>query len=147
MLYLAYGMNTNIEQMAYRCPSAISYGRYDITDHRLVFRGVADAVYSPGDTLQCVLWDITRNCEEALDMLEGFPYFYDKKEVEVEFMGIKDYAMMYYMVNPYNTSHPNHSYKEMLEEGYYVHGLDLEQIYQAEGFINAMDLTHGHIKY
>lgn len=133
-LYLAYGMNTNIEQMAYRCPSAISYGRYDIPDHRLVFRGVADAVYSPGDILQCVLWDITSNCEEALDMLEGFPYFYDKKEVEVEFMGIKDYAMMYYMVNPYNTSHPNYSYQEMLEEGYYVHGLDLEQIYQAEGF-------------
>ena len=41
-LYLAYGMNTNIDQMASRCPGSVSIGRVDIPDHRLVFRGVAD---------------------------------------------------------------------------------------------------------
>lgn len=134
MLYLAYGMNTNEEQMAYRCPSAISLGRFDIPDHRLVFRGVADAVYSPGDTLQCVLWDITKECELALDQLEGYPHLYDKKEILVDFMNVKEYAMMYYMVNTYRTSHPNSSYRQMLEEGYQAHGLNIDQIYQAEGF-------------
>lgn len=134
MLYLAYGMNTNIDQMSYRCPAAISLGRIDIPDHRLVFRGVADAVYSPGDTLQCVLWDITTECEEALDMLEGYPDLYDKTELPITFMGHTNYAMMYYMVNAYRTSHPNSSYRQMLEEGYQSHGLNIDQIYQAEGF-------------
>lgn len=134
MLYLAYGMNTNIDQMAGRCPSSISLGRCEVPDHRLVFRGVADAVYSQGDTMQCVLWDITKECEYALDQLEGFPHFYDKKEVFIDFMGHKGYAMMYYMVSAYGTSHPNYSYQNMLEEGYYAHGLDLNQIYDAEGF-------------
>lgn len=134
MLYLAYGMNTNIDQMAGRCPSSISIGRVDIPDHRLVFRGVADAVYSPGDMLQCVLWDITSECEKALDRLEGYPNFYDKKYIDIHF-GRKRYeAMMYYMVNPYGTSHPNYSYQNMLEEGYLAHELDLNQIYSAEGF-------------
>jgi hypothetical protein len=44
MLYLAYGMNTNIDQMASRCPGSVSVGRVDIPDHRLVFRGVAETV-------------------------------------------------------------------------------------------------------
>lgn len=127
-------MNTNIDQMAYRCPSAVSFGRYDLPDHRLVFRGVADAVYSPGDTLQTVLWNITSDCEDALDMLEGYPHLYDKKEVPVHFMNIRGYAMMYHMVNPYHPSHPNTSYQDMLIDGYRDHGLELEQIYQAEGY-------------
>lgn len=134
MLYLAYGMNTNIDQMAGRCPNSISIGRVDIPNHRLVFRGVADAVYSPGDTLQCVLWDITKECEYELDKLEGFPYFYDKKEIYINIMGYQGYAMMYYMVNASGTSHPGYSYQNMLEEGYHAHGLDLNQIYSAEGF-------------
>lgn len=141
MLYLAYGMNSNVDQMAYRCPSSISLGRVDVADHRLVFRGVADIVHSPGDTLQCVLWDITKDCEQALDMLEGYPHFYDKKELPIEFMGHKADAMIYYMVSQYGLSRPNQSYQRMLEEGYYAHGLDLDQIYKAEGF-NQYDYSY-----
>jgi gamma-glutamylcyclotransferase (GGCT)/AIG2-like uncharacterized protein YtfP len=133
-LMLAYGMNSNVKQMAYRCPSAISLGRVDISDHRLVFRGCADVVYSPGDTVQCVLWDITKECEIALDQLEGYPEFYSKKFLPIEFMGHKTEAMIYYMVTQYYPSHPSTSYQNMLEEGYTDHGLDLSQIYQAEGF-------------
>jgi hypothetical protein len=135
-------MNTNIDQMAYRCPAAVSLGRYDLPDHRLVFRGVADVVYSQGDTLQTVLWDITRNCEEALDILEGYPHLYDKKEVPIEFMNINDYAMIYYMVNPYVPSHPSITYQEMLKEGYYDHSLDLEQIYNAEGYCDIYNINY-----
>jgi hypothetical protein len=91
-------------------------------------------VYSPGDTVQCVLWDITKECEIALDMLEGYPEFYSKKFLPIEFMGHRTEAMIYYMVTQYYPSHPSISYQNMLEEGYIDHGLDVSQIYQAEGF-------------
>ena len=100
MLYLAYGMNTNIDQMASRCPNAISLGRVDIPDHRLVFRGVADIEVSVGDVLQTVMWWITDDCELALDMLEGFPTFYGKKyfDINISNRDHKDKAMIYQMV-------------------------------------------------
>lgn len=135
MLYLAYGMNTNIDQMAGRCPGSISIGRVDIPDYRLVFRGVADIEHSMGDVLQTVLWDITPACEDALDMLEGYPTFYDKKYIDVEFNGKVYEAMIYQMVGDrLDYSHPSSYYQQMLEEGYQDHGLDLDQIYTAEGF-------------
>jgi len=141
MLYASYGMNTNVDQMAYRCPSAISIGRVDIPNYRLVFRGVADVEGSQGDTLQCVLWDITDTCEIALDMLEGYPDFYGKEYLDITF-GNKTYtAMIYKMVGKnLGYSSPNAYYQEMLEDGYADHGLDLDQIYSAEGFCDVETL-------
>lgn len=135
MLYLAYGMNTNIDQMASRCPGSISIGRVDIPDYRLVFRGVADIEYSPGDVLQTVMWDITPECEDALDILEGYPTFYTKKYLNVDINGKMYEAMIYQMVGDrLDYSHPSSYYQQMLEEGYQDHGLDLNQIYEAEGY-------------
>ena len=139
-LMLAYGMNTNIDQMASRCPGSISIGRVDIPDYRLVFRGVADIEYSEGDVLQTVMWDITPACEDALDILEGYPTFYTKKYLQVE-IGSKTYeAMIYQMVGDrLDYSTPSSYYQNMLEEGYQDHGLDLNQIYGAEGFYEVED--------
>lgn len=137
---LAYGMNTNIDQMASRCPGSVSIGRVDIPDYRLVFRGVADIEHSKGDVLQTVLWDITPACEDALDMLEGYPTFYTKKYINVEFNGKVYEAMIYQMVGDrLDYSHPSSYYQNMLEEGYQDHGLDLDQIYTAEGFYEVED--------
>ncbi len=140
MLYLAYGMNTNIDQMASRCPKAVSIGRVDIPDMRLVFRGVADVEYSYGDVLQTVLWDITPDCELALDMLEGYPTFYTKKYLTVDINGKMYEAMIYQMVGDrLDYSTPGSYYQQMLEEGYQDHGLELNQIYEAEGFCEVED--------
>jgi hypothetical protein len=125
MLYLAYGMNTNIDQMASRCPGSVSIGRVDIPDHRLVFRGVADIEVSPGDTLQTVMWDITDDCELALDMLEGFPTFYGKKYIDIEINNKTYKAMIYQMIG------------DRLD--YQDHGLETNQIYNAEGFSEVED--------
>ena len=140
MLYLSYGMNTNIDQMASRCPGSVSIGRVDIPDYRLVFRGVADVEFCPGSVLQTVMWDITPDCELALDMLEGYPTFYTKKYLNVEINGKLYEAMIYQMVgNRLDYSHPGMYYQQMLEEGYQDHGLDLSQIYGAEGFYEVED--------
>jgi hypothetical protein len=140
MLYLAYGMNTNIDQMASRCPGSVSIGRVDIPDHRLVFRGVADIEESVGDVLQTVMWDITDECELALDMLEGFPTFYGKKYIDVQINNKTYKAMIYQMIGDrLDYSHPSNYYQYLLEEGYKDHGLDLNQIYNAEGFSEVED--------
>lgn len=146
--YLSYGMNTNIDQMASRCPGSVSIGRVDIPDYRLVFRGVADIEEHSGSVLQTVLWDITPACEDALDMLEGYPTFYTKKYIYVEINGKFYEAMVYQMVGDrLDYSHPSSYYQQMLEEGYQDHGLDLNQIYEAEGFsdyVNSQDWNGRH---
>lgn len=134
-LMLSYGMNCNSQQMRYRCPQAKSLGRFDLANHRLVFRGYADAVESPGDTLQTVLWEITDECELSLDILEGYPSFYTKKYINVIINGHRETVMMYHMLPEYDwISSPTDQYRVMLEDGYYEHGLELDQIYDAEGF-------------
>ena len=148
MLYCAYGMNTNVEQMASRCPNAISIGRVDIPDHRLVFRGVADIEESVGDVLQTVMWDITDECELALDMLEGFPTFYGKKYIDVQINNKTYKAMIYQMVgNRLDYSQPGNYYQYLLEEGYRDHGLDLNQIYNADGFCDVDEYITGRYAY
>ena len=138
-LMLSFGMNTNPREMSGRCPAAVSLGRYDLFGYRLVFRGVADIVESPGDTIQCVLWDITDECERELDILEGYPYLYEKAEILIEYGGEYEFAMFYYMTDSYRTSAPSDRYLGLLVEGYKHHGLSLDQIYNAEGFTHEYD--------
>jgi hypothetical protein len=70
-------------------------------------------------------------------MLEGFPTFYGKKYIDVHFNNKTYKAMIYQMVgNRLDYSHPGNYYQYLLEEGYQEHGLDVNQIYNAEGFIN-----------
>lgn len=139
-LYAAYGMNTNVGQMAYRCPNARSLGKLEIPNFRLTFRGVADIEESPGDTLRTVLWTITPMCEDALDRLEGYPYLYDKIYLDVDIDGVTYEVMLYQMSSAIRgLSSPSACYEELLVEGYREHGLDLEQIYNAEGYNMAED--------
>jgi len=39
-LYVAYGSNLNLEQMKYRCPTARIYGKGEIKDYELFFKGL-----------------------------------------------------------------------------------------------------------
>ena len=59
MIYIAYGSNMNIEQMKRRCPKAIPIGKGILKDYKLVFKGVADVIKSPGDEVPIAIWKIT----------------------------------------------------------------------------------------
>ena len=52
-LYIAYGSNINLEQMAYRCPHSKVIGTSEIKDFELEFRGVATIVPKKGATCSC----------------------------------------------------------------------------------------------
>lgn len=129
--YLAYGMNTNIEQMSNRCPAAKSLGIVQLTDHKLAFKTFCDAEKKIGAAMSCVLWSITEDCEQALDILEGYPDFYRKKEVTVNFCNRPITAMIYYMTDMYEKSQPSNSYLKAVAEGYLRHHINLDQIYNA----------------
>lgn len=129
--YLAYGMNTNKKQMARRCPQARSLGPVTLSGHKLAFKHFCDAVASDGGSMDCVLWNITPECERALDLLEGYPDFYGKKEVTVQHKGKQIRAMIYIMTDQHDISYPSEHYLNMVVEGYLEHGVSVAQVEQA----------------
>jgi gamma-glutamylcyclotransferase (GGCT)/AIG2-like uncharacterized protein YtfP len=130
-LYFAYGMNTNKEEMAYRCPGAVALGKAVLPGYRFEFKSFATIVPSPGETVEGVLWTITDADEAALDILEGYPEFYDKKHVKVQ-QGI-DYIAMTYIMNPREKGYaPSDGYYSMVSEGYQAFGLNQKQLLDAK---------------
>jgi len=131
--YFAYGMNTNIAEMSMRCPQAINLGRCTLKGFELKFRLHADIDKVVGSEMEGVFWDITEDCERALDRLEGYPYYYDKIEVVV----IPDkpvntnsqiVAMAYIMTSKGAEEAPSTGYEDCLIEGYTANGLDVDKL-------------------
>ncbi len=118
MLYFAYGSNLNIQQMGMRCPNAVPVGRFALKDARLVFRGDADCVYTPGSICHGALWRITAECEAALDHYEEISAgLYRKKFDELASIdGVEKF--MYYRMNSTIVSPPSRIYLETIEQGY-----------------------------
>ena len=134
MKYFSYGMNTNGEQMAQRCPQARCLGSATLLDHEFRFAGHADVVPDPGNQVEGVLWEITPACLDALDRLEGFPDYYLRDIVRVVWQGKLELAMTYYMTGDRADQLPTDSYVAMLREGYTEHGVPEQQIDMALDF-------------
>ena len=131
-LYFAYGMNTNTEEMAYRCPGARALGKAILPGYRFEFKSFATIVPSPGENVEGVLWTITEPDEVALDMLEGYPEFYDKKTVSVEHDN-QSYIAMTYIMGPREQGHaPSDGNYSMVSEGYQSFGLSQQQLLDAK---------------
>ena len=135
MKYFAYGMNTNLAQMKQRCPHSRSLGRAILPMHEFRFARHADIVPNPGFNTEGVLWEITADCELALDALEGYPTYYLKKIVTLEYNETFVEAMTYYMTGDNPDEYPSDGYLQMLREGYRSHDLDINQIYDSLGLI------------
>ena len=131
-LYFAYGMNTNKEEMALRCPDAVALGFAISLGYRFEFKSFATIVPNPGESVEGVLWTITEADELALDMLEGYPEFYDKKIVSVEHDN-QSYIAMTYIMGPREQGYaPSDGYYSMVSEGYQSFGLSQQQLLDAK---------------
>jgi len=131
--YFAYGMNTNIGEMAQRCPNAVNLGRCTLNGFELKFRLHADIDQVLGTKMEGVLWEITDDCERALDSLEGYPFYYNK----VELIVVPDkpvngnsmiMAMAYIMTSKGPEEPPSIHYEDCLIEGYTANGLDVQRL-------------------
>ena len=129
-LYFAYGMNTNKEEMAYRCPGAVPLGRAVLPGYRFEFKNFATIVPDADNQVEGVLWTITAADEAALDILEGYPEFYTKKRVKVQ-QDIDYIAMTYIMRLREKAYPPSDGYYSMVSEGYQQFGLVQQQLLEA----------------
>lgn len=136
-IYAAYGSNMNLEQMAVRCPASKVIGNGVLEDYKLTFRGlykgVANIEPCKGKEVPIVLWEITQDCETALDMYEGYPRLYEKREVKVKIGTKIKKAMAYVMTEEYinKPSVPTNYYYNVIAKGYQDNELDLETLKQA----------------
>ena len=112
-LYFAYGANMSITSMAYRCPAAEPVESFFLRDWRLRLHNHATIEPATGHSVPGALWRITEECEQYLDMFEGYPYYYRKQELEQD--GVR---FMVYVMNDSGGGDPSDSYVELLFEGY-----------------------------
>jgi len=129
-LYFAYGMNTNVDSMSRRCPTALDLGPATLPDHQYRFSHHADVV--PGHNMvHGVLWNITKDDLASLDRLEGYPDYYERKTVLVQHQGVLKEALVYYMTYDSQNSLPNQGYLNIVLDGFEEHGIDTAQILEA----------------
>ena len=57
-LYLAYGSNINLEQMAFRCPDSKVVTTGTISDYELQFRQVATIEPKEGSEVPVLIWEL-----------------------------------------------------------------------------------------
>lgn len=98
-LYFAYGSNMFIQQMDIRCPDNRLIGRGVLFDYKwtVSIRGYANIVKSEGTQVQGLVYRISADDEEALDMYEGVAAkAYIKIRLPVYVKG-KEYKMLVYI--------------------------------------------------
>jgi len=135
-LYFAYGMNTNQDEMAYRCPGAHSLGHARLIDHAFRFATHADVVPCRGSFVDGVLWSITDQDLDHLDQLEGYPTYYGRDRVRVSQGSRIVLAICYSMQPGRSDSAPSDSYMNMVLEGYEQHRVPTEQLWN---FVDLVD--------
>ena len=135
-LYVAYGSNLNLAQMAERCPTAHVVGTGAMENWKLLFRGAhagAVATVEPfeGGIVPVLVWEITSADEAALDRYEDWPYLYRKEMVAVKLEGETVGAMVYLMNEGRPLGQPSCHYYTTILEGYQDAGFDAEILRQA----------------
>lgn len=142
-LYVAYGSNLNLEQMAYRCPSATIYGTGILNNWELVYRGGAVNSHATirkkqGSFVPVLLWEISPSDERRLDIYEGYPHYYFKQNVIVNMGNIRKNAMAYIMDLQQLPGKPSATYINTIRQGYVNNDLDIE-IFEKSLEINSIE--------
>ncbi len=122
-LYIAYGSNINLEQMAYRCPNSKIVSKEMLKGYELEFRGVATIVPNDKSEVPILIWEIDGRDEHSLDRYEGFPNLYRKELFEIEIDGEKKECMAYLM-NSGHISPPMSYYYNVIKQGYEANDMD-----------------------
>lgn len=141
-VYLAYGSNLDITQMAERCPTATILGIGKIQDYELVFKGSLTGAYltiepKEGKYVPVGAWEVTPEDEEKLDAYEGYPRFYYKKDMVLPLTNYKTgktrrrRAFAYVMPDGRRLGIPTRRYLSTCANGYDAFGFDLELLKEA----------------
>lgn len=133
--YIAYGSNLNVQQMRYRCPNARVVGVSFIKDYELLYKGSQTGSYltiekKKGSVVPVAVWEVTAEDEKNLDIYEGFPSFYYKKEMQLQLDGSKKKvnAFVYIMHEERKLGIPSQNYVQTCRVGYATFGFDYKYL-------------------
>lgn len=135
--YAAYGSNLNIEQMIYRCPTAVLHSTGVIENCQLQFKGMPKNSFATIETVDgavtpVAVWEIQPDDEHSLDLYEGFPNHYSKQEVTVLRENGEQITAMAYVMNPkMEFGLPSRYYYATVHQGYVDCGLDTKYLKNA----------------
>ena len=128
--YLAYGSNMDRKAMAHRCPEARVAGMAVLEGWKMAFKVHADIEPCEGRVVPLVVWEISDADEDRLDLYEGFPRYYVKKDFKVTMLDLDGRnplditAMAYVMADGHALREPSPSYYRILEDGYKAFGFN-----------------------
>lgn len=149
-IYLAYGSNLNIEQMALRCPSARPVGTGILHDLRLAFRGgnkwgVLTVEPWEGKHVPVAAWEVTESDELELDRYEGYPSFYGKEDISLPITDMNGNetqmteTFLYVMAGSNPLGIPTDSYVDIVRDGYDDFGFDQQIIDEAIAYTRTLE--------
>lgn len=141
-LYIAYGSNLNLDQMAKRCPTAEVVGTAELEGYDLLFRGGRHGAVATVEPLEgqsrsgngsvpVLLWKLKPQDEHTLDVYEGWPSFYRKEIHDIELGGNTVPAMVYVMNDGHEYGEPSDYYYDTIREGYESAGFDQDYLDKA----------------
>jgi gamma-glutamylcyclotransferase (GGCT)/AIG2-like uncharacterized protein YtfP len=120
--------------MKVRCPAARKACKLILPHGRLIFRGVADVDIvkdDPDAKIQGGLWEITPECEKALDRFEGVAGgFYEKRYMLLRVNNEKR-RCLFYKKRSNGVMRPYGGYYETILKGYEDFGLDVTFLKEA----------------
>lgn len=136
MLYFAYGSNLNLTEMSHRCPSAEFLGVGVIEGFELEFRNYLSISPNPNSSISVGVFNIKNKDDwKSLDLYEGYPDLYYKKELECRLNDNRIKGTIYIMQEneltyPHNSfsKHIGDWYLQRCIVGYDDCNIDLEQL-------------------
>lgn len=127
-LYIAYGSDMNLKEMSDRCPKSQVYGKYELDNYKMTFKGHghANLEEEKGETLPILIWKITAECESELDKYNNYPKYYTKKELPLKIDGKILKALVYIMTKEKDImkKEPSQEYLNTIRQGYIDNKLD-----------------------
>ena len=123
-LYIAYGSNINLEQMAFRCPHIRVVGTSEIKDYELEFRGIATIVPNKGASVPVLIWEFDERDLSSLNRYEGWPRLYRQKNEGPALRSVHKDSGAAYLINYGELSPPSQQYYNTILQGYRENGLN-----------------------
>jgi gamma-glutamylcyclotransferase (GGCT)/AIG2-like uncharacterized protein YtfP len=130
-LYFAYGMNTNLDSMAQRCPEAECLGPAELVDYQLEFAHHCNVKFDLGSRVPGLLWAITERDLDSLDITEGYPYYYTRLGAVVEHAGETKLAIVYTMTGATEPAPPTDHYWNLVQSGYQQNSISQRELVRA----------------
>ena len=135
MYYLAYGSNLNLKEMKHRCPFYKVVGTMYLYNFKLSFKGEVNRFLTieskEGSIVPIGIFKINKLFIKNLDKYEGYPYLYDKKEIEFELNGKKVKGLIYIMKDEFDYALPDSNYFKRCEVGYNDFNFDKSYLNEA----------------